>query len=319
MWAMLEPYLGHAAGVFTAVLWTATTFFFTAAGRRLGTTVLNTSRIALAILLLAVTHRCLTGRWIPDVGAGQVWYLALSGVIGLSLGDQALFASFVEIGPRLASLVMATSPLWAALFGWIALGETLQGIAWLGMAMTITGVAWVVLERPSGSQHQATPHLARGVLLAMIGAVCQAGGLMLSKRGMGHGWLPDGQHIAPQTATLIRMVFAGLGMVPIVVMHVHRQKQKRAAGIARKRTGSRSAGFLFACCGSVVGPFLGVWMSLVASDRAPLGIAQTLCSLTPIFILPAAAIVYKERLSLRAVLGAVLAVAGSALLFFQTE
>ncbi len=64
------------------------------------------------------------------------------------------------------------------------------------------------------------------------------------------------------------------------------------------------------------GPFLGVWMSLVASDRAPLGVAQTLCGLSPVFILPFAALIHKERVSPRAVLGAVVAVGGSAVLFF---
>jgi drug/metabolite transporter (DMT)-like permease len=57
-------------------------------------------------------------------------------------------------------------------------------------------------------------------------------------------------------------------------------------------------------------------MSLVASDRAPVGVAQTLCSLTPIFLAPVAAWVYRERISLRAVLGAFVAVGGASLLFF---
>lgn len=66
--------------------------------------------------------------------------------------------------------------------------------------------------------------------------------------------------------------------------------------------------------GAVVGPYLGVWMSLTAMDHIPLGIAQTLCSLSPVLILPVVAVIYKERVTRRAVLGAGLAVAGSVLL-----
>lgn len=315
----LEAYTGQIAGLTTSLLWTATALFFNAATRRLGPTLVNTTRIFVAVALLGVTHRLYTGLWIPEAMAGQVFYLALSGVIGLSIGDQALLTSFMDIGPRLSMLIMTTSPLMAALFGWVVLGETLGIWAWVGVTATLGGVAWVVLERPSGAITTHDPALrARGVVLALVGALCQAGGLLLSKQGMGHGWLAPDDHIAPQTATLIRMSFAGLGMIPIFAVNRRRERRLRARGVIPRRVGTPSAGFAFMVCGAVTGPFLGVWMSLVASDRAPLGIAQTLCSLTPILILPAVVVLHGDRVSPRAAIGAVLAVAGSALLFTES-
>ncbi|MHC4063201.1 MAG: DMT family transporter [Planctomycetota bacterium] len=303
----------------TSLLWTATSLFFTAAGRRIGPTAVNAARIALAIVLLGVTHRLLTGTWIPHASAGQVAFLALSGIVGLSIGDQSLFTAFVHIGPRLAMLIMATAPIFAAFFGWVALGETLQPVAWLGVALTICGVGWVVLERPRQATVVHSSHWAWGVFLALVAAACQAGGLLLSKQGMGHGWLPDDQHLDPQAATLVRMLFAGLGVLPIIALHSLRRRKRLVAGIQPLRAGKRNAGLFFAGCGAVVGPYLGVWMSLVASDRAPLGVAQTLCSLPPVFILPFAVLIHKERIGPRAVLGALVAVGGSALLFFTPE
>ncbi len=318
----LTAYIGPAAGVATSLLWTTTSLFFTAAGRRIGPTTVNGTRIALAIVLLGLTHRLLSGVWLPDAPARAVLLLAASGVVGLTIGDQALFTSFLHVGPRVAMLLMTTAPLFAALFGYIALGEVLAGGAWVGMAMVIGGVAWVVLERPPARQAAAGDFPARrglGLTLATLAAACQAGGLLLSKQGMGHGWLPADQRLDPQTATLIRMVFAGAGIAPVLVFHGLRQRRRAARGVHPHRSGSRRAGFLFAAAGAVVGPFLGVWMSLVASDRAPLGIAQTLCSLPPIFILPFAATIHKEHIGLRAIGGAVIAVAGAALLFFQSS
>ncbi len=309
-------FTGHAAGITTALLWTATSLFFAAGGRRLGTTVLNSIRIIFAIGLLATTHRLLNGYWIPHAQSEQVVYLAISGLIGLSIGDQALFTAFVEIGPRLSLLVMTTSPIWAMLFGWLALSETLPATALLGIGLTVAGVGWVVLERPKVTTGNF-PRRIRGYVFALIGAMCQAGGLMLSKKGMGHGWLEADQHIPPLTATLIRMCFAAIGMVPIIIIYQSRGRRRTKNVDAFPRSGSKYAGVLFACCGAVVGPFLGVWMSLVASDRAPLGIAQTLCSLTPLFILPFAVLIHKEKLSMRAIGGAVVAVLGSGLLFLQ--
>jgi drug/metabolite transporter (DMT)-like permease len=313
----LSVYVGPAAGVATSMLWTGTSLLFTAAGKRIGPTFVNAARIALAIVLLGLTHRLLAGSWFPDVLPRQVLLLALSGIIGLAIGDQALFTAFVSIGPRLAMLIMTTAPLFAAFFGWIALDETLHGWAWLGIALVILGVAWVISERPDRtSQSPATSRL-RAILLAFVAAACQAGGLLLSKQGMGHGWLPADQRLTPQAATFIRVLFAGLGVLPIVALHMYRQRARRLPYAPALRIGSRRAGLLFTACGATVGPFLGVWMSLVASDRAPLGVAQTLCSLPPIFIHPFAVLVHKERLSPRAVLGAFIAVAGVALLFLQ--
>lgn len=315
----IDPYLGSAAGVATSLLWTFTSLFFTAAGRRIGPTVVNATRISLAVVLHAFTHWLLAGTFWPQARTGQVVYLALSGVIGLSIGDQALFSAFLDIGPRLSMLIMTTAPLFAALFGWVVLHETLGGIAWLGIALTVAGVAWVVLERQPVTIGATRPHRARGVALASIAAVCQAGGLLLSKQGMGHGWLPVAQHMDPQAATYVRMMFGGIGVFPMLVIHARLEGARTAGGfnLWGRRTWSRRQGLALACCGAVVGPYLGVWMSLVATDRAPLGIAQTLCSLSPIFILPFVVMLYKERVSVRAAIGAVVAVVGSALLFLR--
>ena len=174
-----------------------------------------------------------------------------------------------------------------------------------------------MLERSPVPLSMDSRLFARGVGLALIGAACQAGGLLLSKQGIGHGWLAKEEFVAPQTATLIRMVFAGIGMIPFMILYAFRERRRRAAGLAPKRAGAARAGYAFALIGAVTGPFLGVWMSLVAADRVPLGVAQTLCSTVPVFMIPAVVVIHRERVSLRAVLGAVMAVAGSALLFVR--
>lgn len=311
----IQPYIGQAAGVATSLLWTATSLFFTAAARRIGPTLLNTSRIIFAVVLHGITFRLVSGQWVPDASARQVVYLAFSGVVGLSIGDQALFTAFVALGPRRCMLIMATSPIFAAMFGRLVLGEALGGIAWLAILLTIGGVALVILEREDDTGPQVVGLRTRGVVLALVGAACQAGGLLLSKMGMGHGWLPEAERLAPQAATYVRMVFAGIGMVPVFLLHQRRERKRRERGLMSDRIGSPLAGFLFAGCGTIVGPYLGVWMSLVASDRADIGVAQTLMSLAPVFILPFAVWIDKERIGVRAILGALIAIGGSSLLF----
>ncbi len=309
----LHAYVGQLAGVGASVLWTATTLFFTAAAKRVGTTVVNATRIAFAFGLLAVTHRWLQGVWIPQVPWTQAAFLGVSGIVGLTIGDQAIIAAFVEIGPRLALLITTTSPLWAALFGWVFLGERLPGVAWLGLAMTVGGILLVLRERRDGPAAVPLRKLLRGVLLALLAALCQSGGYLLSKMGMGHG--EGGQVVEPQTATLIRMTFAAMTIVPALAAQLWLRRRSTAAIAAPADERVWRLGILLSLCGAVTGPFLGVWLSLIACDRAPLGVAQTLLTLAPVFILPATAIMHHERISLRTTLGALIAVGGAAVLF----
>jgi drug/metabolite transporter (DMT)-like permease len=71
----------------------------------------------------------------------------------------------------------------------------------------------------------------------------------------------------------------------------------------------------FAFAGATAGPFLGVWMSLVAVSKIEAGIAATLNATTPVMIIPIVLWYYKEKVSTRAILGAVVAVIGVAMLF----
>lgn len=318
-----DALIGGLAGLATSALWVATSLCFTSAGRRIGSTMVNALRLVVAIVLLGATHRLIAETWWPELHDAQLLALALSGFIGLTICDQALFTAFLDIGPRRALLMMTVSPLVAVMLGLVFLGKTISMVGVGGVLMTLAGIFWVILERaPTTAAGQIelakNPHARRGVILALIAACCQAIGFLLSKQGMGHGLVPEAERIGPQAATFVRMVFGGLGMLPILVFYwLHRRSSKRHAARAR-RIGTRSAGYAFTVMGAVVGPYLGVWMSLTAMDRIPLGIAQTLCSLSPVLILPVVGLVYRERVNRRAVLGASLAVAGSAVLILSS-
>jgi len=310
----LGPYAGPVAGIATSVLWTFTSLFFTAAGKRLGATLVNALRIWAAIVLLALVHRAVEETWLPPAQPGQWLLLAGSGLLGLAIGDLALFAAFVEIGPRLAMLVMTTAPLFAAFFGWAVLGESPSWQACLGIAVTLGGVAWVVSERPTRVGEVRGTSRTRGFVLAIVATACQAGGLLLSKQGMGHGWLPEGQFVKPLGAALLRMACAGVAVVPIVAWHRARIRARAPLVPAELRRSTLRAGLWYTLGGSIAGPTLGMWFSLEAADRLDLGVSQTLCSLPPVLVLPFSALVHKERITARAVLGAIIAVGGSAIL-----
>jgi drug/metabolite transporter (DMT)-like permease len=65
----------------------------------------------------------------------------------------------------------------------------------------------------------------------------------------------------------------------------------------------------------LTGPALGVVLSLVAIANAHIGVASTLMSLTPVFLLPVAHFLFREKITSRAVMGTLIALLGVVLLF----
>ncbi len=114
--AMDPTLLGELASLATAVCWTGSATFFSIASRRLGSIVLNRTRLLLAVVFLLITHTLVLGTPLPLDAAPDRWlWLGLSGVVGLAIGDAMLFQAYVLIGPRLGMLMMSTAPVMSAL------------------------------------------------------------------------------------------------------------------------------------------------------------------------------------------------------------
>ena len=304
--------VGVIAGLTTSAFWVLTTIFFTAGGKRIGVTAVNTLRMFFAIILLGATHLVLFKTVVPQVPSNMQWgALALSGFIGLTICDQALFAAFLDIGPRRALLVMTSTPIFALTFGYLILKESIGIVALAGIGLTIVGIAWVVLQRQAKTGVERPPHALRGYTLAVVGSICQSLGAMFAKIGMGEG----DAAVDPLAATLVRMVFGLLCMTPIVLIS-YRMVKKREPGSSKLRW---TPGVLFTIGGTIFGPFLGVWLSLIAIRSVELGIAQTLLSLSPVMILPFVGKLYSEKLTKAAVLGALIAVAGAGVISMSDQ
>ena len=81
-----------------------------------------------------------------------------------------------------------------------------------------------------------------------------------------------------------------------------------------KRAFHDSRALIYTAAGSVAGPFLGVSLSLLILHYLAAGIAATFLSLVPVFMIPFARFLHKEHVSLRALIGTLIAVFGIYLL-----
>jgi len=70
---------------------------------------------------------------------------------------------------------------------------------------------------------------------------------------------------------------------------------------------------------AIVGPVLGIILNLQALKMAPVGVVTTLAQTTPIILLPIEIYFMKRPVSRSAILGTVIAIGGTALLFLPAS
>jgi drug/metabolite transporter (DMT)-like permease len=297
---------GELAALLTAIFWTVTALAFEASSRKIGSMIVNLLRLIVGFLFLSIFAWIYRGYILPVDATGRSWLiLIISGLIGFTFGDLCLFQSFVVIGARISMLLMALAPPMAALISWIILGEEMTLKSWIGMVITISGIMLVVLkrekksEKPLGRRNFRFSYPVWGILLGLGGALGQSTGLVLSKFGM--------KGYDPFASAQIR-VMAGIAGFSILFSILGLWKHTFKALSNHTAVAQLSLGAFF-------GPFLGVSFSLLAVQRTNTGVAATIMAIVPVIIIAPSVILFKEKVTLKEILGAILAVTGVALFF----
>lgn len=292
--------LGELAAIGTALLWTLSALAWTSAGKHIGAIAVSFIRLVITCAFLMAYGQLVRGLALPSDASAYIWItLGISGFLGLFLADICLFKALLLIGPRLSLLMQSLSPPIATLASWFFYSEKLSGRHWLAMVVTLAGVVWVVLERPeTAAEHHRHRHLWWGVLLAGLAAVGQAFGFVLSRQGIGE--------YDAVAATFVRVIGAMAGYLVLLTL-----LRRWPSIMAATRHGKA---MVIMTLGAFVGPFVGVVLSMVAVRYCHAGVVTTIIGTMPILILPFAILLYGEKVSLRAAGGALVSVAGVALL-----
>jgi drug/metabolite transporter (DMT)-like permease len=293
-------HLGEFAALLTAIFWTITSLSFEFASHKIGSVAVNIIRLIIGFAFLSVFNLIRRGLVLPvDAGIENWIWLSLSGLVGFVFGDLFLFKSYTMIGSRFSMLIMTLVPPITAFFSFVILGERLTLFHYLGMTLTFSGIAMAIFSRPAKGDKLSLKLAPRGILYAFGGAIGQALGLVLSKFGM--------KNYDPFAATEIRIIAGIIGYI-ILVTFLARWKT------IGKATQNKS-GMMLTSLGAFFGPFLGVSFSLIAIKYTEAGIASTIMALVPVFIILPAIVIYKQKVTLPEILGALISVGGVALFF----
>lgn len=259
-----------------------------------GVELLGTFRFAQARFIVATAGLfalAATNNVLPNFSTPGLPMLALSGIIGIALGEASLFQAVYLLGPRRASLLYVLNAPVIAIFGSIIFDEVLSSVSIAGIIAVLIGVASAIYYRnPHETSTRSDSERSRGLACAIAAAVCQAIGVLLAKRPLAS--------VDPLEAALVRTIAATIAFVPIFMLF--REKNRRIK-IPELRYVAYSA---------VISTIGGMTFSLFALARTSIAYAAVLSSLSPVILIVILRVVRRQRFAVGAWIGTVLAVAG---------
>lgn len=285
-----------------------TSLSFQYATRRVGSLAVNVLRLVIAFFIYALVSKVIHGYFIPIQAPLKIWkWMSFSGIVGFIFGDYFLFLAFKYIDARISMLIMSFSPPLAAFISWFFLGETLSATSLMAIIITLAGIMLVIFERKENKEIEhkkksiGIKYSSKGIFYAFLGAIGQSSGLVISKYGMAG--------FDTFSVTQIRII---AGVVGYLLLMVVLNKSKNLV-LAVKDNKS----MIYITFGAVFGPFLGVYLSLLSVKYAPVGIASTLMSVSPLILIPISMALFKEKINKLEIIGSVIAILGISLFFMN--
>lgn len=299
-------FIGQLFAVITAVCWAQNSLIYSHTGEIIGSKTVTHIRLWLALPMIMIVHLLFVGSLFPlGLQAKSYLVFSLSGVVGFCIADLFIFQAFVDLGPRQTMVVLTTSPIFSAVMSRMFYNERLLGIQITGILVTIFGVCWVVISdgRNERKRDGGKRHNGRGVLIALVGSLAQAGGVILSKGGIEQG-------VHPVSANVIRLT---AGLAALIIYAAARGKFVDDFRKVIQKSGRKLLGLI--AFAAAVGPVMGIILNLYALSIVPAGIVSALSQTTPIILLPYERFIQKKKVHLGALLGTIVAILGIFLLF----
>jgi len=283
-----------------AFMWAITSLLSVTPARHLGTFAYSRWRMGCTFTILAVMA-FFTGGWStlePTAIQPMMW----SGLIGIFIGDTALFACLNRMGPRQSGLLFSCHAVFSTVLGYFLFSESMTIVELIGATLVFSGVLTAIFfgRRGQASNHFEMVHgnvwIALG--LGLTAALCQALGGVIAKPVMQAG-------IDPIAASSIRMLSAFIA---------HSLLRATGTRVARPTQKITWRIFSITAINGFIGMAVGMTLILYALREGNVGMVALLSSTTPIMLLPILWIYTKQRPNRFAWFGAVVAVIGTGIL-----
>lgn len=306
--------LGYLAASITLLSWTIGTFAFTRASREANPASVNRVRLLYAFIVLSFMVSIALGispvKMFSQISWEQYFWFGISGFIGLTLGDYFAFTAYRILGGRRTSLFGCFAPGAALIAANFFLEENLNFIGIAGMALSIAGVLLLITSRKEQTEvaHEHHGSFSKGILFAVLGAVCQGVGLVLAKKGFN----ASAPHFNAMYATWIRLFIASITVYMIGAFKLNVWHELKSISLSGPKLKPILLGTLF-------GPVIGISFSLITATNMEVSVAQTLFSLLPASVFFASVIFFKEKIPAQSYLAVLVSILGVLILVWRDK
>lgn len=221
--------------------------------------------------------------------------LVVSGLLGIAISDSCFFEALKDLGPVALVVLMMLGQIVTVVLAVVFLGERPPLLAWVAIGMILAGVV-VVISGNVGSGRHANG--IRGILFGVGSVLSMSVSLIMAKIA-----LVDTDSMQ---ATLVRMLAGTIGVFIFGAMT--RRVGAWVNPFMDAKVALRFAGTI------LIVTFGGFWLTMVAFKRTDVVVANTLINTEPLFVLPLAYIILKEKITGRGIIGTLLAVTGIVIL-----
>lgn len=311
------PATGFLFAFAATACWAIAAFPLTTASRLLPVNSMNHLRLLLSTILILLVALLADANGFFQIFSAQAasgwWWLGLSGIMALVVGDFFSFRSYAILSPQKGSVLTTLSPTSALLLGILLVDEHINWVGIAGMLITIAGVMSISLGR---SQRNAIPDhghgsVMKGIVFGILAAACHGGALALSKKGFMEQ-AAAGHPVSWSGATFIRILAA---CATVFLLTALRGQWKEVWGHLRE---SRS-GIRYTIAGSIFNPGFSVALSMITILYINVAVAQTIFAMVPLFALFIGFFFYSEKITARSLLGILISLIGVALLIWRNK
>ena len=296
-------YIAECAALASALCWSFGGLVSTTPTRTLGSIRFNRLRLFIVTLML-LTVSISTGGW-RTLDAHSAAILILSSMIGIFLGDTLLFATLKRLGPRRNAILFTANAPFTVIIGYFFLNEVLPLTTFIGCSLIMVGVLLAIFfgntSRQSHTFEEVHGSLSAGIILGLLSALCQAVSVIIARPIM----ITD---VDPISASALRVATAALALSIVCSLRPDHPGKEVAPLTPKLIWQTGFSGF--------IGMALGMTFLLFALAHGEAGLVSTLSATSPIFILPILWIATRERPASGAWIGAFLAIAGMACIFY---
>jgi len=291
--------ISELAALGAALCWALGSLFAVGATKELGGIAFTRIRMAMVFVAMLV-FLAVRGFGAP-IPIDEWPILIVSGVIGIFIGDTALFVAMSRLGPRRAGILFASNAPFTVILTWLLLDESLNLPAVIGCVLVATGVVIAIVYGKRRDQihvwESVSGRLWVGALIGLLAAAGQTVGSFAFEHGAD-----------PITVATIRI---GAAVVALYVFRLFAPQMTRA------KAAMTPVLFMRTFVSGMLGMAIGMSLLLYAFAHGAMGMSAALSSTTPVMLVPIIWLVSRERPAAGAWIGAILAVIGTVLIVLR--